>query len=132
MPSLPQLLRVLIVDDEQVVADSLALICVGKGHAVRAAYSAEEAIEPCRWFHPHAVVSDVRMPGMSGVDLAIHLNQAEPECRVLLVSGYETSFAIAEGSIQRGCFHAILPKPIRPSEVLEFHQACADAIENAA
>ena len=126
MPPLPELLKVLIVDDEQIVADSLALICVGKGHAVRAAYSAEEAIDLCRWFHPHAVISDVRMGGMSGIDLAIYLHQSEPECKVLLVSGYETSFVLAEESLERGYFHSILPKPIHPTQVLAFLQACAD------
>jgi CheY-like chemotaxis protein len=61
----------LIVDDQQNIADSLALILQKRGHIVRAAYSGEDAVLIAQSFQPHAVVSDVMMYGMSGVELAI-------------------------------------------------------------
>ncbi len=51
MQALPELLRALVVDDEKVIADNLAMICVSKGHAARAAYSAEEAITMAQTLH---------------------------------------------------------------------------------
>jgi DNA-binding NtrC family response regulator len=127
MLPLREILRVVVVDDEKIIADSLALICESKGHAARTAYSGEEAIELCHSFRPHAVISDVKMGGMSGVDLAIYLAEAQPECRVLLVSGHDSALAYAEESAQRGHFHTILPKPFHPSEVLNFLQTCDEA-----
>jgi DNA-binding NtrC family response regulator len=117
-------LRVLIVDDERNIADSLALILQSRGHMVRAAYSGEDAVLIAQSFHPHAVVSDVVMRGMSGVDLAIWLANNRPDCKVLLVSGDADAFPMVEESIRRGHAHTILTKPFHPQRILDFLATC--------
>ena len=63
--------RILIVDDERVIADSLAAIFENQGYAARAAYSAEQALEIVAQWSPRLAILDVILPGMSGIDLAI-------------------------------------------------------------
>lgn len=120
-----QILRVLVVDDEHPIADSLVLVLKARGHDARAVYSAEEAIALADMFKPQAVLSDVMMAGLSGIDLAIHFEEQAPDCKVLLMSGYATAFAMIEESIRRGHYHTIFPKPIHPDEVFKFLASCA-------
>jgi DNA-binding NtrC family response regulator len=128
MPSGPTL-RVLIVDDQQNIADSLALILQKRGHIVRAAYSGEDAVLIAQSFQPHAVVSDVMMYGMSGVDLAIWLAEHCPECKVLLMSGNADAFPIVEESIRGGHAHTILAKPFQPQSIFDFLATCTADLE---
>jgi YesN/AraC family two-component response regulator len=124
MPSDPTL-RVLIVDDEHNIADTLALILEKRGHVVRTAYSGEDAVRIAQSFHPHAVVSDVFMPGMTGIDLAIWLAENCPDCKVLLISGNASAFPMVEESIGRGHTHSILTKPVHPMQIIDFVASCA-------
>jgi DNA-binding NtrC family response regulator len=124
MPPGPTL-RVLVVDDERNIADTLSMIVQMRGHGVRAAYSGEDAILIAQSFQPHAVVSDVVMSGMSGLDLAAWLAEHCPECKVLLVSGNLGAFPMIEESIRRGHAHTILTKPVHPQQILDFLATCA-------
>jgi DNA-binding NtrC family response regulator len=121
----PELLRVLVVDDERSIADSLGLILQVRGHRARVAYSAEEALLIADEFKPQALISDVVMPGMSGIELAVYFSEQHPECKVLLVSGNAIGFGLVEESVRRGHYHSILPKPIHPAQILEFLSTCA-------
>ena len=119
MPTGPTI-RVLVVDDEHNIADTLCLILQSRGHAVRAAYSGEDAVLIAKNFQPHVVVSDVIMLGMNGVDLAVWITDNYPGCKVLLMSGNAGAFPLVEESIRRGHAHAILTKPFHPQEILDF------------
>ena len=77
--------RVLIVDDEKTIADTLAMVFKIKGHESMAAYSGESAVAAIESFEPDIVLSDVIMGKMTGVDLAIYLSKARPDCKVVLV-----------------------------------------------
>src|SRR5271168_1828917 len=79
---------VLVVDDETVIADSLAAILRQNGFAAVAAYNGRSALEVARVAPPDLLLSDVAMPGMSGIDLAIAICQATPGCKVILFSGH--------------------------------------------
>lgn len=118
-------LRVLIVDDEHNIADSLSMILRTRGYIVRTAYSGEDAVLIAQSFQPHAAVTDVVMPGMSGVDLTIWLAEHCPECKVLLMSGNADAFPMVEESIRRGHAHTILTKPFHPQRILDFLATCA-------
>ena len=130
MPTGPTI-RVLVVDDERSIADTLALIFQSRGHAVRAAYSGEDAVLIAQSFQPHVVVSDVVMPGMSGVELAIWLADNCPECKVLLMSGNASAFPLVEEGIRRGHALTILPKPFHPQQILDFIATCTPHSEPA-
>jgi DNA-binding NtrC family response regulator len=120
-------MRVLVVDDEASIADSLSLILQTRGHRARVAYSAEEAILISDEFVPQALISDVVMPGMNGLDLAAYFDERYPACKVLLISGNAIGFGLVEESVRRGHYHSILPKPIHPAQILQFLATCVSA-----
>lgn len=112
-------LRVIVVDDEPMIADTLALVLQSRGHSVRAAYCGEDAVAMLPSFMPNAVISDVMMPGISGIELAQYIADNYPDCKTLLISGCTD---LAERSLR-----PILTKPIHPGEILRFIDACAAA-----
>jgi DNA-binding response OmpR family regulator len=119
-------LRVLIVDDEQVVADTLVAIAAARGYAARAAYSGEEAARIADEFKPHACISDVMMPGMNGLELADWLEDHHPDCKTLLISGQIDTEAMDGHVARHGRLRSILPKPVYPTELLVFLAACQE------
>ncbi len=124
MPDAPQSVRVLVVDDDVRVADSLVQILNATGHEAVAAYSAEAAIKLAEKFNPEAVVSDVVMGPVSGIELANHIREHYPSCRVLLFSGYASTKAFAQAFLSRESNVQFLPKPVHPSRILEFLATC--------
>ena len=120
MPPAQVLSRVLVVDDERIIADSLALILRGRGFESRSAYSGEEAAEIAQTWQPDAVISDVVMGKMDGVALAVYLAQSLPSCRVLLISGNPDAEQLMNASKNLGYEFPILPKPFHPESLFEF------------
>lgn len=111
--------RILVVDDEHNIADTLAMVFRIKGHECLAAYNAESAVELVEQFEPDIVLSDVVMGKMTGVDLAIYLSKARPDCKVVLFSGQaSTADLLAEAGRKGHAFH-LLAKPIHPEKLLE-------------
>jgi DNA-binding NtrC family response regulator len=111
--------RVLVVDDEKSIADSLTLIFSTQGYEARAAYSAEQAAEIVSKWLPGLVILDVVLPGMNGIDFAIQLNASYPECRVLLFSGQQDTAALMQAAFEKGHELTILAKPVHPTFFLE-------------
>jgi len=124
MPDAPQSFRVLVVDDDVRIADTLVQILKATGHEAVAAYSAEAAIKLAEKFNPEAVVSDVVMGPVSGIELTNHIREHYPECRVLLFSGYASTKAFAQAFLTRGSNVQFLPKPVHPNRILEFLSTC--------
>jgi len=111
--------RVLIVDDERNIADTLAMVFKLKGHEAIAAYSAESAVELIETFEPDIVLSDVIMGRMTGVDLAIYLSRARPECKVVLFSGQTATADLLAEASRKGHDFRLLAKPIHPERLIE-------------
>ncbi|MFP5238033.1 MAG: response regulator [Acidobacteriota bacterium] len=111
-----ELLRAVVVDDERVIADSLAMILRASGWEAMAAYSGEEAVHKCEALDPHVVIADIVMAPMSGFDLAIYLAEHWPQCRIILMSGHSFHEPLVAKSVRRG--FEFLPKPIDPSRLL--------------
>jgi DNA-binding response OmpR family regulator len=80
MSSPIELKRVLFVDDERLIADTLAIIFSSQGYETRAVYCAEQALELISDWLPHLAIIDVQLPGMNGIDLAIRLKAEYPDC----------------------------------------------------
>lgn len=112
--------RVLIVDDELVIADTLVLILKSRGFDARAAYSGEEAVQIAATWSPDAVISDVIMGPMDGIALAIYLSHSLPACKVLLISGHPSTADLIGKLPDRGQNFPILAKPFSPETVLQF------------
>jgi DNA-binding NtrC family response regulator len=111
--------RVLIVDDERTIADTLAMVFKIKGHEAMASYSAESAVELIETFEPDVVLSDVIMGKMTGVDLAIYLSRARPECKVILFSGQTATANLLAEAGRKGHDFRLLAKPIHPEKLIE-------------
>jgi DNA-binding NtrC family response regulator len=124
MPDVTQSFRVLVVDDDVRVADSLVQILTATGHQAVAAYSAEAAMKLAEKLNPEAVVTDVVMGPVSGIELANHIREHFPGCRVLLFSGHATTRAFTEAFLTRGSSVQFLPKPVHPNKILEFLATC--------
>jgi DNA-binding NtrC family response regulator len=111
--------RVLIVDDEQTIANTLAMVFKIKGHESMAVYSAESAIDCIETFEPDIVLTDVIMGKMTGVDLAIYLSRARPDCKVILFSGQTATAGVLAEANRKGHDFRLLAKPIHPEKLLE-------------
>ena len=109
---------VFIVDDEQVIAKTLAMILNQSGFSATPFDSAEKTIEAAKTIKPDLLISDVMMPGMTGIELAIHFRKTQPTCKVLLFSGQaSTTDPLAEARMQGHDFD-LLSKPVHPVELL--------------
>jgi DNA-binding NtrC family response regulator len=120
MVSSPNTMRVLVVDDERIIADTLTMILRGRGFDARAAYSGEDAAEIVLTWTPDAVVADVIMGKMDGVALAIYLAKTLPSCKVLLMSGNLATERLINESKELGHDFPILAKPFPPESMFEF------------
>jgi CheY-like chemotaxis protein len=110
--------RVLIVDDEHVIADTLVTIFSTTGLDAMAVYSAEEALTLIPEWRPHVAIIDVHLPGMNGIDLAIRLKAEYPSCRLTLFSGYSSTVDLLEKARLDGHTLEVLAKPVHPTELL--------------
>jgi CheY-like chemotaxis protein len=88
------------------------------GFSARFFTSPLEALAAARLESPDLVISDVAMPGISGVDLAIQMRAQYPRCKILLCSGQATTLDLLEGARAQGYDFRLLQKPIHPSEFL--------------
>ena len=79
--------KVLVADDERVIADTLAIILNQSGFEATAVYNGEKAVEAARTLKPDMLISDVIMTDMNGIDAAITIRTMLPKCKILLFSG---------------------------------------------
>jgi DNA-binding NtrC family response regulator len=108
---------IFVVDDEVVIADTLSVILKHAGFVAKAFYRPEEALRAAEWIAPDMLISDVFMPGMTGVELANRVRVRSPACHVFLFSGQQNAGTILEKEHGRFEF-TIIPKPIHPTELL--------------
>jgi CheY-like chemotaxis protein len=112
-------LRVLIADDERIIADTLGLILNQNGFEAATVYSGQKAVETARHFHPNVFLGDVVMPGMSGIEAAIQICTMIPGCRILLLSGQAATSDLLRDARVRGHDFEILLKPVHPNQLLD-------------
>ena len=110
-------LKVLVADDERLIADTLAIILNQTGFEATAVYSGEEAIQTAKTLRPDVLISDVVMFGLNGIDAAIAIRKMLPTCKILLLSGQNSTAVLLEEA-SRGHDFEILVKPMPPSALL--------------
>jgi DNA-binding response OmpR family regulator len=109
---------VLVVDDEPTVADTLAEILARSGYAAMAAYDGESALETAALVPPDLLIADDLSPQMSGFDLAIAVKGESPDCKIILLSGQQST-ACPLNSAKRGAHQiSLLSKPVHPADLL--------------
>ncbi len=113
------LVRVFVVDDEFVIATTLATILQRSGFDAVSFTDPLKALRTAQVKAPDLLISDVVMPEMSGIDLAVAIQKATPNCRVLLFSGQAVTANLLEAARVRGHEFEVLAKPIHPTEFLK-------------
>lgn len=109
--------RILIVDDEAVVRDSLCKWFKGAGYSAETAAGSRKALEAIQEKDFDVALIDIKMPGMDGVELQDRLRQADPELAVIIMTGY-ASVETAVRAMKQGAYEFIT-KPIDPDELLQ-------------
>ncbi len=109
---------VLVVDDEYVIADTLSAILTQSGFACMTAYDGESALDIARVIPPQLLITDVAMPGMNGIDLAIGVRALVPDCAVLLFSGQTSTADLLADPKHAVHNFVLLSKPLHPRELL--------------
>lgn len=110
--------RVLVADDERVIADTLAMILNNSGFQARVAYSGEKALELASEYRPEMLISDVIMGGLNGIDAAIKIREILPSIKILLFSGQAATADLLEKARAQGYEFEILAKPVHPQDLL--------------
>jgi DNA-binding response OmpR family regulator len=110
--------RVLVVDDHELIANTLVMVLTAEGFHAVAAYDAQHALNLLQSERFDLLLSDV-MPGMTGVELAIDVTRRRVVHKVLLMSGVSERTDLLENARKLGYSFDILAKPIYPTEVIE-------------
>lgn len=110
--------KVLVVDDERVIADTLAAILGQSGYDASAVYSGTAAVERAKAVRPDLIISDVIMPDMNGIEAAIHIRKILPKTKILLFSGQAATAGLLENARKQGHEFEILAKPVHPADLL--------------
>jgi DNA-binding NtrC family response regulator len=108
--------RVLVVDDEPMIVSLLSTVLREKGWDVTGAQSGTEGIDQLDRGRFDVILTDLVMPGDSGIDLLRAAKEIHPDVEVILMSGYATADTAIE-AMRNGAFHYIL-KPLKPEEVV--------------
>jgi CheY-like chemotaxis protein len=116
----------LIVDDEELIVETLSAILSRSNFTVLGAYDGASALEIARVIPPDLLISDVAMPCMSGIELAVSLVCMRPDCRVLLFSGHAQPRDL-EDARKAGFNFPLLTKPVHPRTMLENVTLCLQA-----
>lgn len=111
--------RVFVVDDEFIIASTLATILQRNGFDAEYFTEPLKALEAARQQAPNLLITDVVMPGLSGIDLAIAVREECPQCKVLLFSGQAATANLLQASRDKGHDFELLSKPIHPTEFLK-------------
>ena len=108
--------RVLVIDDDCLIADTLAEILQMHGFDASRVYSGEHALERIETYSPDIVLSDILMHKVDGVEVAERIRALHPECRVILFSAGALSPQNRRKIIELGFEY--LERPLHPQELL--------------
>jgi DNA-binding response OmpR family regulator len=108
----------MVVDDESSIADTLAEILSRSGYTAITAYDGDSALESALLMPPEMLITDVVLPGMSGIELAITVKRIFPDCRIILFSGQASTADLLTKANRDGHQFLLLNKPIHPADLL--------------
>ena len=108
--------KILVVDDEEIVLKSCRKILEGGGHEVFTALSGQEAFDLLKSEPFDIVITDIKMPGVDGMEVLEKVKKEYPDILVIIITGYSTVQSAVQ-AMKLGAFDYI-PKPFTPDEVL--------------
>jgi len=110
---------VLVVDDEETLANTTTEILNSAGFCAFVAYDGQTALELAGRFHPDILLTDVMMPGMNGIELAVAASSQLPRTRVILISGQAGTVDLLEKARADGHAFDLIAKPVHPLKLIE-------------
>jgi DNA-binding NtrC family response regulator len=116
--------RILVVDDEHDVRESIKRFLTYEGYEVTTAESGAVAVERASAEPFDVVLTDLRMPGMSGLETLIALKRQQPDLPVILVTGYASAETVSQ-CMREGAFDYV-NKPFELPDMLRLIQAAID------
>jgi CheY-like chemotaxis protein len=111
---------ILVVDDQHMIADTTATILNRSGFRAVHAYNGHSALDMALELKPDYLLTDIMMPGMNGVDLAIAIQKQLPATLIVLISGQAGITEILRQAKDDGHEFSLLAKPIHPEKLLEY------------
>jgi CheY-like chemotaxis protein len=109
---------IFVVDDEPVIASTLSEILRQNGFSAKAFTDPFEALTASRCRCPKLVITDLKMPGLSGIELAIQMRQACSACKIILFPGQAIGSDLLQRARDQGCDFLLIQKPVVPLELL--------------
>jgi DNA-binding NtrC family response regulator len=110
--------RIFVVDDDEVIATSLTAILKISGFEAAAFQNPLDALNAARVEAPDLLISEVVMPELSGIELALRFKEECPSCKVLLFSGQAATANLLQKARDQGHDFTLLSKPIHPTDLL--------------
>jgi CheY-like chemotaxis protein len=120
--------RVFVVDDEFIIASTLATILQRSGFDAVSFTDPLEALLAAEQQAPELLITDVVMPELSGIELAIALRKLCPRCKVLLFSGQAATANLLQAARANGHDFELLSKPIHPTDLLKKIRSVAEEV----
>ncbi len=114
---------IFVVDDDLAIAKMLSVILQMNLFNATAYGCPLEALAAARESAPDYCISDIAMPAMSGIELAIKIRQEMPMCKVLLFSGEDSSSELVKNAVAQGHRFDLVQKPIRPEHLISALQS---------
>jgi DNA-binding response OmpR family regulator len=119
--------RVFVVDDEAVITSTMGMILRHHGYDTHSFELPLEALSASHAMTPDLLITDVMMPLLSGIELAIQMREHCPNCKVILFSGQPATSQMLETARAKGHEFDALPKPVHPTELLAKIRTVMDA-----
>ncbi len=116
-------IRILVIDDEQVVCSSCERVLIEEGYELETVLNGNKGIKRLKAEEFDIVLTDLKMPGTSGMEVLEYIKENLPDIQVIVMTGYSTIKNAVE-SIKKGAFD-YLPKPFSPEELLSVVQGAS-------
>jgi DNA-binding NtrC family response regulator len=110
---------IFVVDDEEEIAKMFAVVLQMNLFNAIPYFDPQKALDAANLSPPDYLLTDVMMPGMNGVELAMAVKAVAPECKVLIMSGQEASEKLIEKANEQGYDFTLVLKPILPLKMVE-------------
>lgn len=107
--------KILVIDDEQVICDACSQMFTKDGYLVETCLEGTSGLEKIDNFKPDVVFVDLKMPGMSGIEVLEKIREKDKNVVTVIISGYGTVESAVE-SLNKGAFD-FLPKPLTPEKL---------------
>jgi CheY-like chemotaxis protein len=120
--------RILVIDDDAAVRETLRLVLESAGHSVTCAEDGERGLEAFETVRPDLVITDILMPEREGIETSLELRRREPGQPIIAISGGgRAGGADFLAMARRMGADAVLPKPFEPDELLDTVARCLAA-----